>query len=205
MTDDDNKNSKKYTIYLPDPPQSSSSPFASLGTQNLISLYGLDRLAQYLARNDAFGQPRKLRKTYKDYLAAIPGRHTIERDDMISRILMNDSGNREPHETVDSATLLECVNLAPGSIPGFDESWIGMDEDEEEDNGNEEDARDESPGTGRRRNGSTEVERQSMRLEQRLLHTAGQQLQQAPMPPRACARNEGNTMARLGILHKTCR
>ena len=151
MTDDDDDSNKKYTIYLPDPPQSSLSPFASLGTQNLISLYGLDRLAQYLARNDAYGQPRKLRKTYKDYLATIPGRHTIERDDMISRILMNDSGNREPHETVDSATLVESVNLAPGSIPGFDESWIGMDEDEDEDNGNEEDARDESPGSGRRR------------------------------------------------------
>lgn len=48
------------------------------GCDNLTSLYGLDNLAGSVARFDpATGEKRKLRKSYKNEISDLPGKHTI--------------------------------------------------------------------------------------------------------------------------------
>lgn len=48
------------------------------GCDNLTSLYGLDSLAASVARFDpATGVKRKLRKSYKNEISDLPGKHTI--------------------------------------------------------------------------------------------------------------------------------
>lgn len=64
------------SLYLLDDQTVYTKPRPS-GTENLTALYGLTDLASSVARVDAQGQKRKLRKSYKNHVSDLPGKHVI--------------------------------------------------------------------------------------------------------------------------------
>ncbi|ODV97190.1 hypothetical protein PACTADRAFT_1766 [Pachysolen tannophilus NRRL Y-2460] len=116
-------------------------PLLPSPSSNLIALYGLNDISKSVARTNPDGSKGvKLRKSYKNHIADLPGRHNIQKEHNLSMIAFapraEDNSSVVDIKPLDDSYLKSCLNFEKtplAGIPGFDVSQLGMD-----DSGNDE-------------------------------------------------------------------
>lgn len=101
---------------------------------NLIALYGLEQLSKSVARSNPDGTKGvKLRKSYKNHIADLPGKHVIPKDRNLSFVAFRprEPGSQINIKPFDELYLRQCLNLdkTTGPIAGFPLAKLGMLED----------------------------------------------------------------------------
>ncbi|KAF8461871.1 Rox3 mediator complex subunit-domain-containing protein [Kalaharituber pfeilii] len=145
--------SKKTSAYT----STSFQPLYPNPTRNIFPLYGLTSIADSVARFDASGQKKKLRKSYKGKILDLPGKNEIpkakpvpvegEGADNAPPVNKNRSMGllemldwpdeewnaqkvvgKEISQTLPQDALRRALTMSTGPIPGFDTSILGLDE-----------------------------------------------------------------------------
>ncbi|GMM52974.1 hypothetical protein DASB73_039370 [Starmerella bacillaris] len=114
-------------IYLPPTRCEVSRPSANV---SLVDLYGLRNFANSVARQDpTTGAKRKLRKSYKNHIGDLPGRHPIPNSDESKWNLT--PAAFQPASASDSLrsldipdSMIEHLKIIPGPLPNFDTSLL---------------------------------------------------------------------------------
>ncbi|KAF8253352.1 Rox3-domain-containing protein [Wilcoxina mikolae CBS 423.85] len=122
--------------------------------ENLLQLYGLQAIAERVARFDATGKKNKLRKSYKGHISGISGKNEVvakptqlghpmeDRIDPVENKLqhlayypaeewhLSNVLGKELHNGFDMAKLKRgLAGITKGDIPGFDASILGLDDE----------------------------------------------------------------------------
>lgn len=105
-------------------------PAKPSGSESLVDLYGLRDFANSVARQDPeTGTKRKLRKSYKNHVADLPGKHPVPGPGESAWQLMDAAMRPLPNSSIDVLKVLDFdseslsrlkFQRGSGPLPGFD-------------------------------------------------------------------------------------
>lgn len=123
LLDRNSKSTPSYLLIISNP--ETYNPPVPCPTQNLIALYGLEPIAQSLARTNSDGSKGvKLRKSYKNHIQDLPGKHLIPPPKPIPAGLLDPNLGQAPDiiKAINPKLLSEALKFEKTSIngiPGF--------------------------------------------------------------------------------------
>ncbi|GME91107.1 unnamed protein product [[Candida] boidinii] len=132
---------------------------------DIIRLYGLVGISDSLARNNPDGSKGvKLRKSYKNHIADLTGKHTIPTERNLSPVVFGPPREEINPEIqpIDVNELINCFNFEKTpitGIPGFDSSRLALEDNKSSDKKSKKRSLTASPGNI---NGNTDPKRQRM-------------------------------------------
>lgn len=108
------------------------SPIQPSPLDNLLKQFGLEKTAESLTRTNRDGSKGvKLRKSYKNHISDLPGKHNIPGPKPIPNGMLDPMISQAPHviKPLDGQMLLKALmfeKLPHGGIPGIDKSEIAI-------------------------------------------------------------------------------
>ncbi|CDK26718.1 unnamed protein product [Kuraishia capsulata CBS 1993] len=115
-------------------PNQTYEPMRPSFKQDLLRIYALDSVSNSVARTNPDGKKGvKLRKSYKNHITELPGKHDIPKDRDLSPLVFGPprEGVQPEIKTFDIEELKSLVSFERSSIngiPGFDPSKLAMED-----------------------------------------------------------------------------
>lgn len=99
---------------------------ATTASKSLIDIYGLRDFANSVARQDPIsGAKRKLRKSYKNHIGDLPGRHPIPAGQESKWSLMSLAFMPPSNDAQNiPQSMISHLKIIPGPLPNFDTSQL---------------------------------------------------------------------------------